>query len=477
MDVGDRVVTVDGDLGTVRYAGAVPHWPVTALGIEWDDPARGRHDGSVAGTRYFATRHPTGGSLLKADSSKLCRTRRTFGEALVAHYRGGGGAEVRFGAKVTESLGFARWNAMQADFANLAVVSLARQNIVEAGAVAPWALQLARVRHLDLGYNLWRDLGEVWRVVDALALEELTLNGNRFARALGGGRPCLSLRRLHLVGTHLDVALVAAVVAKFPNLEELSLGANAYTDEAVAAMTLPALQTLDLSFNALTRVPAARCRRLVASDNRISQPPLETLAARVLDLRHNAVADWDTAEAIAQRAPQLQELRINGNPLFLHMLPDEMTINLAARLGITKLNGVALTADEIANAELYFVAQVALGRYQAPDTPRWRRLAAKHAVAAAAAAAPLPALTPLAAKLLPLTVVTDRLRFTRTFLRTNTVLRLRGVVARSLGVAPQRLRLYIRIAGGARVDFDDNFATLDSLPVRPGHEIHAEPAF
>jgi hypothetical protein len=290
-------------------------------------------------------------------------------------------------------------------------------------------------------------------------------------------RPCLSLRRLHLVGTHLDVALVAAVVAKFPNLEELSLGANAYTDEAVAAMTLPALQTLDLSFNALMRVPAARCRRLVASDNRISQPPLETLAARVLDLRHNAVADWDTAEAIAQRAPQLQELRINGNPLFLHMLPDEMTINLAARLRITKLNGVALTADEIANAELYFVAQVALGRYQAPDTPRWRRLAAKHAVAAAAAAAPLPALTPLAAKLLPLTVVTDRLRFTRTFLRTNTVLRLRGVVARRLGVAPQRLRLYIRIAGGARVDFDDNFATLDSLPVRPGHEIHAEPAF
>ena len=35
-------------------------------GIEWKDASRGKHDGSYMGKKYFETKHPTGGSFVKA---------------------------------------------------------------------------------------------------------------------------------------------------------------------------------------------------------------------------------------------------------------------------------------------------------------------------------------------------------------------------------------------------------------------------
>ena len=47
---GLRVVSEDGYFGTVRYVGPVKtsKKPVDFVGVEWDDPGRGKHDGSVA---------------------------------------------------------------------------------------------------------------------------------------------------------------------------------------------------------------------------------------------------------------------------------------------------------------------------------------------------------------------------------------------------------------------------------------------
>ena len=78
--VGQRVA-VDGHVGTVLYVGDVAGSDGTWLGIEWDDPARGKHNGSHEGRAYFTTqsvappshhfslthtpRHPTGGSFVR----------------------------------------------------------------------------------------------------------------------------------------------------------------------------------------------------------------------------------------------------------------------------------------------------------------------------------------------------------------------------------------------------------------------------
>ena len=65
---GDRL-RVGGDAATVRYVGPVAgKGPDAWVGLEWDDEARGKHDGSVGGRRYFAVRStaPASGSLIRA---------------------------------------------------------------------------------------------------------------------------------------------------------------------------------------------------------------------------------------------------------------------------------------------------------------------------------------------------------------------------------------------------------------------------
>ncbi len=58
--------------GTIRYIGPVAPSTGLWLGIEWDDPTRGKHSGTSAdGTRYFDVRIPGSGSFVRPTSTKL----------------------------------------------------------------------------------------------------------------------------------------------------------------------------------------------------------------------------------------------------------------------------------------------------------------------------------------------------------------------------------------------------------------------
>lgn len=58
-------------LCTVRYHGVIADKQGTWVGVEWDDPARGKNDGTVNGTRYFQCRHSSnGGSFIRSDKVK-----------------------------------------------------------------------------------------------------------------------------------------------------------------------------------------------------------------------------------------------------------------------------------------------------------------------------------------------------------------------------------------------------------------------
>jgi hypothetical protein len=50
--VGKRL-SYAGDLCTVRYVGEVTGTRGEWLGVEWDDPSRGKHSGEAGGTKYF----------------------------------------------------------------------------------------------------------------------------------------------------------------------------------------------------------------------------------------------------------------------------------------------------------------------------------------------------------------------------------------------------------------------------------------
>ena len=50
--VGTRV-NFNNHIGTIKYAGPVNNTTGIWLGVEWDDPARGKHNGSKDGKQYF----------------------------------------------------------------------------------------------------------------------------------------------------------------------------------------------------------------------------------------------------------------------------------------------------------------------------------------------------------------------------------------------------------------------------------------
>jgi tubulin-specific chaperone E len=66
--VGQRV-SFQSALCTVRYIGAVESTDKIWLGVEWDDPTRGKHNGELKGVRYFECESPDPSSSdLEADS-------------------------------------------------------------------------------------------------------------------------------------------------------------------------------------------------------------------------------------------------------------------------------------------------------------------------------------------------------------------------------------------------------------------------
>lgn len=63
--VGERVC-IAKQKATVRYVGPIEGHEGTWVGVEWDDPSRGKHDGAAGGKRYFnCSSAPTAGSFVR----------------------------------------------------------------------------------------------------------------------------------------------------------------------------------------------------------------------------------------------------------------------------------------------------------------------------------------------------------------------------------------------------------------------------
>ena len=50
-----RRVDCEGHIGTVKYIGTVGNTQGQWLGIDWDDPTRGKHNGTYEGIKYYET--------------------------------------------------------------------------------------------------------------------------------------------------------------------------------------------------------------------------------------------------------------------------------------------------------------------------------------------------------------------------------------------------------------------------------------
>nr|XP_002741754.2 PREDICTED: tubulin-specific chaperone E-like [Saccoglossus kowalevskii] len=261
VTVGSRFVS-DGNYGTVKYIGEVPPTAGEWLGVEWDEPERGKHDGMHEGHRFFHTNHPTSGSFIRLKKAEFGIS---YCEALVE----------RYGMPDDEDMGIEKSEWFFKTYGN-------KQKAVEmVGAQSVAKLQRNQdVTELDLSKNLLSSLEQVANITKQMkSLKTLKLSENRL--------------QLPLQSTKLDTA--------FQNVSELFLNYMKLTWKDIVQLSpvLPSLKNLHVCFNDISTIP-----RL---DN-----SFESL--ELLNLESNNIADWKSVQHLGQ-LPRLSSLILNMNSI------------------------------------------------------------------------------------------------------------------------------------------------------------------
>uniref|UniRef100_A0A8C0MKC2 Tubulin-specific chaperone E n=1 Tax=Canis lupus familiaris TaxID=9615 RepID=A0A8C0MKC2_CANLF len=337
-DVIGRRVEVNGEHATVRFSGIVPPVAGLWLGVEWDNPERGKHDGSHDGTVYFKC-------------SQLSK---------------------------------------------LQDISLRNCAVNCAGDKGAIAKACPNIRKVDLSRNLLSSWDEVLDIADQLKhLEVLNLSENKLsfplASALTRAFPALKILALNRTGiTWVEVLRCAS---GWPVLEELYLASNDLFISERPADVLQTLKLLDLSSNQsidenqlflIAYLP--RLEQLILSDVGISsihfpdavagQKTLMFPSLQYLIVNDNQISQWSFINEL-DKLQSLHALSCTRNPLMQEGKAAQTTHQfIIAKIGQLKtLNKCEILPEERRGAELDYRKAFgnewkAAGGHQDPDRNR-----------------------------------------------------------------------------------------------------------
>ncbi|BGP31665.1 hypothetical protein JCM10296v2_003439 [Rhodotorula toruloides] len=284
-------------LGTILYHGPVPPTKGDWYGVEWDEPARGKHSGvyEKTGVRYFVPRVEGAGSFLRPDAKGLIVEGKTFSEALHDKYLDssppsssqplssssstpqdfhGATATQRFATDSNFEVEVVlndRVNERFRQLGRLREVGLEWEGVSHATRSSEKGKEkelrrlgeeLKNLEVLNLSFSLLPTLEEADHIAAVLPkLRSLALSSNRFIRItsptslLGFER----LTSLQLNNTLMSWSEVRLISPSLPNLVDLQFGFNrlrrlgdaGYADqfENARSSLLPSLKRLNLESN------------------------------------------------------------------------------------------------------------------------------------------------------------------------------------------------------------------------------------
>ncbi|KAM5206184.1 tubulin-specific chaperone E isoform 1-T2 [Hipposideros larvatus] len=376
-DVIGQRVDVNGEHATVRFYGIVPPVAGLWLGVEWDNPERGKHDGSHEGTVYFKCRHPTGGSFVRPNKVNFGVD---FLTAIKNRYVLEDGPEedgkeqiVTIGNKLVETIGFDSVIKQQSQLSKLQDISLRNCAVNCAGDKGGIAKACPNIRNVDLSRNLLSSWDEVTDIADQLAhLEVLNLSENKLRFPLDSPSSTgtfATLKVLVLSRTGITWAEVLRCAVGWPVLEELYLESNNISISERPVDTLQTLKLLDLSSNQLIDknqlfliAYLPRLEQLTLSDIGISSlhfpdagigcktsmfPSLQYLV-----LNDNRISQWSSINEL-DKLPSLQALSCLRNPLTEGSKAETARQFIIASIGqLQTLNRCQILPEERRGAEL-----------------------------------------------------------------------------------------------------------------------------
>eukprot|EP00892_Ulva_mutabilis_P011727 jgi/Ulvmu1/8927/UM005_0018.1 len=413
LQVGERISVVtkssqEVHVGTVRFVGALIGKSGTWAGVEWDNPCRGKHDGSYEGARYFhCDRSPSSASFLNAEK---VRRGTALTDALYKRYvradhdledmsiETSGHRRMAVTLQGADKIGHTLGNLHRLESA-----TIHDANISLPGAVGSLETVLPNLRFLGLSNNLlwcWEHVHLVAASLPNLQTLDVSFNRLRFMNSSHDIAACKHLRALVANGCEINWQDVVWVSSMFCGLEELYISSNLIDGiESDTATTKPhsldKLKVLDITDNAimgwgsavhLSALSALTCLKLSGNTlHAITLSGKELHNIHTLLLADCGISDWASVNALA-RLPNLRDLRLTENPVLqLSSLTgrNECIARLAA---ITQLNGASVSTHERRDCELQYLYRVQqriadlgpAGPAEAELHPRLEELCAIH---------------------------------------------------------------------------------------------------
>lgn len=380
-------MSCDGHYGVVRYLGPVIDTKGTWIGIEWDDPNRGKHNGCHNGMQYFNTRYETGGSFIRPQ--KLDE-RLSVPDAIRNKYFAtlpcpDGSKDVLLVEaprcnRIVEFVGPEKVSMMLSRGETIVEASLSHMPVDCAGDVGEVALLVPNLRYLDLSHTLlasWEQVAQVTRPLRRLISLNLSKNVLELPKNAAELRDSFkTLRQMVLrdVGYSWDQVLECAkmwpwvedLVASlngidvlrtppdslFDQLRHLSLQENpiASWDTVCQLGRLPKLEQLTLADCDLTSIAfpeTAPGEKTPLFANLVS-----------LNLRNNRLEEWSSIVELDKLA-RLEDLIVNGNPVTVRERRHMTRSFLLAQLGdLRLLDRTEISKSERREAALFYVNRI-----------------------------------------------------------------------------------------------------------------------
>ena len=377
--VGQRL-DIEEYKATIRFVGQIPPADTIWLGVEWDDPDRGKHSGEHKGTSYFTVRVPGSASFIKANLKNI-RTGRDFIEALRERYLMKGDKiediEVSLGPgtkKAIETVGWDKIYKKQKRLDTLREVGLKDMLIdrrrTEKGSIKETC---GAIQDLDLSRNLfesWEHVAEI--CIELEQLESLRLNFCRFTPMNNLPQDLTNafahIKILGINRTFLRWKDIQALEPHLPSLEELHAGHNDIDSFTDSVDGFKKLLLLNIEGNLIKSWDEVRKLRILPSlqnlmlnDNQLEGvDPVtdytEFISLKTINLNSNKITSWNSVHNL-NSFPALLEIRLKLNPVTDSIEElDKRAIFLLARLcKVTRLNGSSISEKRRNDAEIYYL--------------------------------------------------------------------------------------------------------------------------
>ncbi|XP_054714059.1 tubulin-specific chaperone E-like [Uloborus diversus] len=380
LQLGCRIYC-DGEYGTVLYIGLIDGVEGTWVGIEWDNPTRGKHSGSYNNRKYFETRIPNAGSFIKISKAE---TGISCPNAIKLKYGKDGATSATFinlpqktgRERHIEMVGMEKIMGKQSNYLCLTDVVLSRTFVNGPGDKNELLELTPNIRNLDLSENLLSSWCDVIAIAEQLPhLSSLILSKNRLKLIKQPSiQECFSVLKM-LVMNEMAYSWkeILSCASMCPFVEQLFVVSNKITElEAPLPPIFSQLTMLSLNHNpigewteicklgSLTNLTELHVNNInLQSISFPKTPPLEKTELfsnlQTLYVQYNNLNQWQDITEL-NKLRKLKNLTISHNPVVETVKPETARqFTIAKIIELEMLNRTKIERFERRGAELDYI--------------------------------------------------------------------------------------------------------------------------